>query len=166
VAANEARKRALADRIQHVTGGTLAGKRIGILGVAFKAETDDIRDAAALTLIPELQKRGAALAAFDPVAMDNGRQVFQSVQWCADAYSAAIGADVVVILTEWNVFRGLDLKRLARDMRQPVMVDYRNLFTPNDIKGSGLSYHSIGRASVMPPDQSQASVIPFKSGAV
>ena len=166
VAANEARKRALADRIQDVTGGTLAGKRIGILGVAFKAETDDIRDAAALTLIPELQKRGAALAAFDPVAMDNGRQVFQSVQWCADAYSAAIGADVVVILTEWNVFRGLDLKRLARDMRQPVMVDYRNLFTPNDIKGSGLSYHSIGRASVMPPDQSQASVIPFKSGAV
>jgi UDPglucose 6-dehydrogenase len=166
VAANEARKRALADRIQHVAGGTLSGKRIGLLGIAFKAETDDIRDAAALTLIPELQKRGAALAAFDPVAMDNARQVFQSVQWCADAYSAAIGADVVVILTEWNVFRGLDLKRLARDMRAPVMVDFRNLFTMGDIKGSGLAYHSIGRASVLPPEQAEASVIPFKLGTV
>ncbi len=161
VAANEARKRALADRIQHVAGGTLAGKRVGILGIAFKAETDDIRDAAALTLIPELQRRGAALAAFDPVAMDNARQVFQSVQWCADAYSAAIGADVVVVLTEWNVFRGLDLKRLARDMREPVMVDYRNLFTPNDIKGSGLSITrsaappSCRRISLRPPSSLQ-----------
>lgn len=166
VAANEARKRTLADRIQHVAGGSLAGKKIGILGVAFKAETDDIRDAAALTLIPELQRRGAAIAAFDPVAMDNGRQAFQSVQWCADSYSAAIGADVVVILTEWNVFRGLDLKRLARDMREPVMVDLRNLFNIGDVKGSGLSYHSIGRASVLPRDPADASVIPFKSGMV
>jgi UDPglucose 6-dehydrogenase len=166
VSANEARKRALADRIQQAAGGTLAGKKIALLGIAFKAETDDIRDAAALTVIPELQKRGAALAAFDPVAMDNGRQAFQSVQWCADAYSAAMGADAVVILTEWNVFRGLDLKRLARDMREPVMVDFRNLFTVSDLKGSGLVYHSIGRASVLPPEASKAAVIPFKSGAL
>ena len=166
VTANEARKRALADRIQQAAGGTLAGKKIALLGIAFKAETDDIRDAAALTVIPELQKRGAALAAFDPVAMDNGRQAFQSVQWCADAYSAALGADVVVILTEWNVFRGLDLGRLARDMREPVMVDFRNLFTVGDVKGSGLVYHSIGRASVLPPETSKAAVIPLKSGAV
>jgi UDPglucose 6-dehydrogenase len=86
----------LADRIQPAAGKTLARMKI-------------IRDAAALTVIPELQKRGAALTAFDPVAMDNGRQAFQFVQWCADAYSAALGADVVVVLTEWNVFRGLDL---------------------------------------------------------
>jgi UDPglucose 6-dehydrogenase len=145
---------------------SLAGKKIALLGIAFKAETDDIRDAAALTVIPELQKRGAAIAAFDPVAMDNGRQAFQSVQWCADAYSAALGADVVVVLTEWNVFRGLDLGRLARDMREPVMVDFRNLFTVGDVKGSGLVYHSIGRASVLPPETSKAAVIPFKSGAV
>jgi UDPglucose 6-dehydrogenase len=166
VAANEARKRALADRIQQAAGGTLAGKKIALLGIAFKAETDDIRDAAALTLAPELQKRGAALAAFDPVAMDNGRQAFQSVQWCADAYSAAMGADVVVILTEWNVFRGLDLGRLARGMREPVMVDFRNLFTVSDVKGSGLVYHSIGRASVLPQEASKAAVIPLMSGAV
>ena len=166
IGSNEARKRALADRIQQAAGGTLAGKKIAVLGIAFKAETDDIRDAAALTVIPELQKRGAALAAFDPVAMDNGRQAFQSVQWCADAYSAAIGADAVVILTEWNVFRGLDLKRLARDMRVPVMVDFRNLFMASNIKGSGLTYHSIGRASVLAAEATKADIISFKSATV
>jgi UDPglucose 6-dehydrogenase len=166
IGSNETRKRALADRIQQSAGGTLKDKKIALLGIAFKAETDDIRDAAALTVIPELQKRGAAIAAFDPVAMENGRQAFQSVQWCADAYSAAIGVDAVVILTEWNVFRGLDLKRLARDMRAPVMVDFRNLFTVSDVKDSGLAYHSIGRPSILPAEAAKADVIPFKSGKV
>jgi UDPglucose 6-dehydrogenase len=166
VAANEQRKQALTERIERAAGGSLSGKRVALLGIAFKAETDDIRDAASLTVIPELQKRGAAIAAFDPVAMDNGRQAFQSVQWCADAYSAAIGADVVVVLTEWNVFRGLDLRRLARDMREPVMVDFRNLFTLGDVKGTGLTYHSIGRASIKPDSDQASSVVPLKSGAV
>ncbi|MCX7351623.1 MAG: UDP-glucose/GDP-mannose dehydrogenase family protein [Alphaproteobacteria bacterium] len=155
-----------ADRIQQAVGGELAGKRVALLGIAFKAETDDIRDAAALTVIPELQRRGAAVAAFDPVAMDNGRQTFQSVQWCADAYSAAIGADAVVILTEWNVFRGLDLKRMARDMRQPVLVDFRNLFPIADARSSGMAYHSIGRPSVVPEADQKADILPFKSGTV
>ena len=166
ISANESRKRDLADRIQKVVGGTLAGKKIALLGIAFKAETDDIRDAAALTVIPELQRRGAAVAAFDPVAMDNGRQAFDEVQWCADAYSAAIGADAVVVLTEWNVFRGLDLKRLAKGMRQPVMIDFRNLFTLDDVKGSPMAYHSIGRTSQVPPESRKADIIPFKSGTV
>lgn len=165
IASNEARKRSLADRIAKAVGGTLKDKKIAILGIAFKADTDDIRDAAALTVIPELQQRGAAIAAFDPVAMDNGRQYFDGVQWCADAYSAVMGANAVVILTEWNVFRGLDLKRLARAMRDPVMVDFRNLFTLVDVRSSGLIYHSIGRASVLPPEV-RAEVIPFKSGTV
>jgi UDPglucose 6-dehydrogenase len=166
IAANEQRKVALADRVQQAVGGTLAGKRIAILGIAFKAETDDIRDAAALTVIPELQKRGASVAAFDPVAMDNGRQAFESVQWCADAYSAVIGSDAVVILTEWNVFRGLDLRRMARDMRQPVLIDFRNLFPISDVRNSGMAYHSIGRASVFPSGNAAADVFPFKSGTV
>jgi UDPglucose 6-dehydrogenase len=165
IAANEARKRALADRVQQAAGGSLRGRKIALLGIAFKAGTDDIRDAAALTLIPELQRRGASLAAFDPVAMDNGRQAFEAVQWCADSYSAAIGADAVVILTEWNVFRGLDLRRLAGGMREPVMVDLRNLFTPADIAGTGFTYHSVGRASLHPPPGAKADVIPFKPGA-
>ncbi len=166
IAANEARKRSLADRLQEAVGGALVGKRIGVLGIAFKAETDDIRDAAALALIPDLQQRGASVAAFDPVAMDNGRQTFEAVQWCADAYSAAIGADAVAILTEWNVFRGLDLKRMARDMRKPVLVDFRNLFTLGDARISGMVYHSIGRPSIVPDGAHEADVIPFKSGAV
>ena len=163
ISANEARKKALADRIQSAVGGDLRGKKIALLGIAFKAETDDIRDAAALTLIPELQKRGAAVAAFDPVAMDNGRNSFESVQWCADAYSAAIGADAVVVLTEWNVFRGLNLTRLGRDMRMKVMVDFRNLFTSADLSGSGLTYHSIGRSTQVPPASKGAEIIPLKS---
>jgi UDPglucose 6-dehydrogenase len=166
IAANEQRKAALADRIQHAVGGTLAGKRIALLGIAFKAETDDIRDAAALTLIPELQRRGALVTAFDPVAMDNGRQSFNAVQWCADAYSAAIGADAVAILTEWNVFRGLDLRRMARDMRQPVLIDFRNLFSTSDAKSSGMTYHSVGRASVFPSGDREADVIPFRNTMV
>ncbi len=161
--ANEARKKALADRIEEAVGGTLHGRKIAILGIAFKAETDDIRDAAALTVIPELQRRGAAVAAFDPVAMDNGRSTFESVQWCADAYSAAIGADAIVVLTEWNVFRGLDLRRLGKGMRQPVMVDFRNLFGIDDVKDTGFIYHSIGRAVVVPPADQNAEIIPFKS---
>jgi UDPglucose 6-dehydrogenase len=165
IASNEARKRSLADRIAKAVGGTLRDKKIAILGIAFKADTDDIRDAASLTVIPELQQRGAAIAAFDPVAMDNGRQYFDGVQWCADAYSAVMGANAVVILTEWNVFRGLDLKRLARAMRDPVMVDFRNLFTLADVRNSSLIYHSIGRGSVM-PSEARAEVIPFKSGTV
>lgn len=165
IASNESRKRSLADRIAKAVGGSLKDKKIAILGIAFKADTDDIRDAASLTVIPELQQRGAALAAFDPIAMDNGRKHFDGVQWCADAYSAVMGANAVVILTEWNVFRGLDLKRLARAMRDPVMVDFRNLFTLADVRNSGLIYHSIGRDSVVPPE-AKADVIPFKSGMV
>ena len=166
IASNEQRKHDLADRLQQAAGGSLAGKRIAVLGIAFKAETDDIRDAAALAVIPELQKRGASVAAFDPVAMDNGRQAFQSVQWCADAYSAAIGADAVAILTEWNVFRGLDLRRMARDMRQPVIVDFRNLFPLADAQAAGIVYHSIGRPSIRPAASHDAEVIPFKAGSV
>ena len=145
IEANERRKRGLTDRVAAAVGGKMDGKRIAVLGIAFKADTDDIRDAAALVLIPELQKKGAIVAAYDPVAMDNGRGQFDDVQWCADGYSAAIGADAVVILTEWNEFRGLDFARLAKTMRSPVMVDFRNLFSLEDLENSGLVYHSLGR---------------------
>jgi len=166
IAANETRKRRLADRIQQAVGGALQGKKIALLGIAFKAETDDIRDSAALALIPELQRRGAAIAAFDPVAMDNGRKAFESVQWCADAYSAVIGADAAVILTEWNVFRGLDLKRLGRGMRQPVLVDFRNLFPLSDAETAGIAYPSVGRQSIAAAALPEADIILFKSGTV
>jgi UDPglucose 6-dehydrogenase len=165
IAANELRKRALADRIQQAAGGSLQGKKVALLGIAFKAGTDDIRDAAALTLVPELQSRGATLAAFDPVAMDNGRKALHGLQWCADAYSAAIDADVLAILTEWNEFRGLDLRRIAKDMHTPVLIDFRNLFTPADIEGTGLIYHSIGRAKICSPSFPEAELISRKADA-
>ncbi len=148
IAANEARKTALVDRIEAAAGGSLKGRRIGVLGIAFKAETDDIREAAALAIIPELQRRGASIAAFDPVAMDNGRNAFDAVQWCADPYSVSVGADCVVMLTEWNVFRGIDLAKLTRGMRQPVVVDFRNLFSLADARLANVTYHSIGRPIV------------------
>jgi len=146
VEANERRKRSLTERVTNAVGGNLKGKRIAVLGIAFKADTDDIRDAASLVLIPELQAGGAVVAAYDPAAMDNGRTQFDDVQWCADAYSAAMDAAAVVILTEWNEFRGLDFTRLAKSMRAPVMVDFRNLFSLQDVENSGLVYHSLGRA--------------------
>ena len=94
--------------------------------------------------------------------MDNGRGAFESVQWCADAYSAVIGADAVVVLTEWNVFRGLNLARLVKDMRRPVMVDFRNLFAAGDVRDSGLTYHSVGRSAVSP--QKGKNIISIKAG--
>jgi UDPglucose 6-dehydrogenase len=143
----------LADRIQSVAGGTLARKKI-------------IRDAAALTVSPELHKRGTALAAFDPVAMDNGRQAVQSEQWCADAYSAALGVDVVVILTEWNVLRGLDLGRLARDMREPVMVDFPNLFSLTAVQPSDFIYQFLGRSFIVTPENREEEIVLLRSGAI
>jgi UDPglucose 6-dehydrogenase len=164
VAANEARKQHLVQRVAAAVGGTLDGRKITVLGIAFKADTDDIRDSSALTLIPGLQAGGARLAVFDPIAMDNGRQVFRDVEWCEDAYLAATGADAVVILTEWNLFRGLDLARLARVMRQPVLIDFRNLFLPDDALNAGLTYHSVGRPTVHAPGRTAAAVLPFRSG--
>lgn len=157
IAANEARKTALVDRIEAAAGGNLKGRRIGVLGIAFKAETDDIREAAALAIIPELQRRGASIAAFDPVAMDNGRNAFDAVQWCADPYSVSVAADCIVVLTEWNVFRGIDLAKLARGMRQPVVVDFRNLFSLADARLANVTYHSIGRPAVYARTAASAS---------
>lgn len=148
IRANEKRKETLVEKVCFAAGGEVSGMRIAIAGIAFKADTDDIRDAASLDLIPELQKRGAAIAAYDPAAMDNGREVFENVQWCADASSAAMDADVLVILTEWNEFRGLDLASIAGTMRTPVVVDFRNLFLDEDISGAGITYHSVGRSIV------------------
>ncbi len=149
IAANEARKFSLVDRIEKVVGGSLQGMKVAVLGVAFKADTDDIREAASLAVIPGLQRRGAAVSAYDPVAMDNGRKAFTGVTWCADPYSAASGADCVAVLTEWNEFRGLDLQKLGSGMHQPVVVDFRNLFRLDDAAAANLVYHSVGRPSVV-----------------
>jgi UDPglucose 6-dehydrogenase len=150
VEANEKRRAGIASRVAKVLGGQMAGKKVAVLGIAFKAETDDIRDAAALAVVPALQAMGAEISAYDPAAMEHGRKAFQNVSWCDDLYRAANAADLVLVLTEWNEFRGLDFAQLKSVMRQPVILDYRNLYIPQDVAKAGFEYHSLGRATQYP----------------
>src|SRR5690606_26207364 len=126
------------------------GKRIGVLGISFKPGTDDIRDAPALVVVPEFQYRGATVAAYDPAAMAVAAAAQPGVEWKQGAQETAVAADCLVILTEWNAFRGLDLANLASVMRTPVLVDMRNIFTVEEVAGTAFAYHSVGRAPVLP----------------
>ena len=157
VGANDKRKAALFARVAKLLGGSVASKRIAILGLAFKAETDDLRDAPALDLIPALKASGAQVIAYDPVVRSNGNSAFAGIEWAKTAYDAAQGADAVILLTEWNEFRGLDLARLAKSMRQPVMIDLRNLYSLADIAKTSFIYHSLGRQTIRPLIASPAS---------
>ena len=145
VAANERRRKSVAQRVATALGSATGESKIAILGIAFKADTDDIRDAAALEVIPALQALGASISVFDPAAMDQGRKIFSNVDWCEDMYSAAKDADAVVILTEWNEFRGVDFAKLKNAVRGPIIFDFRNLYQPDDVVKAGFSYHSLGR---------------------
>ena len=147
VLANERRRVAVAPRIAAVLGDAVQTSKIAILGIAFKADTDDIRDAAALEVIPALQALGATISVFDPAAMEHGRKTFSNVEWCNDIYSAAQNADAVVVLTEWNEFRGVDFAKLKKAVRGTIILDFRNLYLPDDVVKAGFSYHSLGRAS-------------------
>jgi len=146
---NRVRKQHLVARVAGVVGD-LTDKRVAVLGLTFKAGTDDMRDAAALELIPALQRRGARVAAYDPIGADAARSLLADIDYCADPYSAVEGADAVVVLTEWEAFRTLDLPRAAAAMAQPVMVDFRNLFAPDKAAAAGFTYASVGRAPVKP----------------
>lgn len=150
VAVNNQRQRDMAARVIKACNGSVAGKRIGILGVAFKPNTDDIREAPALVIIEELQKAGAKLAAHDPVAMDNARQVLKDVEWCDNPYAVAKGADALVLVTEWNEYRALQLDDLEATMKTPVLVDFRNVYKLPEMEQTGFRYVSVGRPEVQP----------------
>ena len=145
VGANDRRKAALFQRVTKALGGDVAHKRIAVLGLSFKAETDDLREAPAIDLIPALTAAKASIVAYDPVVRSNGNSAFAGIQWAETAYDAVKGADAVILLTEWNEFRGLDLIRLARSMREPVMIDLRNLYSITEIAKTCFIYHSLGR---------------------
>jgi UDPglucose 6-dehydrogenase len=147
VGVNERRKQAMAGRIINACGGNVSGKTIGILGVAFKPNTDDMRDAPSLDIIPALQMAGATVRAYDPEGMREARELLSDVVWCEGTYEALEGADLVVIITEWNEFRGLDLDRVKTLLTQPVMVDLRNIYDPVDMKNAGFTYFGIGRGT-------------------
>ncbi|MBT4019897.1 MAG: UDP-glucose/GDP-mannose dehydrogenase family protein [Alphaproteobacteria bacterium] len=149
VGVNDRRKHAMAGRIIDACGGDVNGKTVGILGVAFKPNTDDMRDAPSLDIIPALQKAGATVRAYDPEGMREAKEMLQDVEWCDGTYEALEGADVVAIITEWNEFRGLDLDRVKSLLTQPIMVDLRNIYDPVDMKNAGFAYFGIGRGTAM-----------------
>lgn len=150
VAANEDRKARMADKIIAACGGDVRGKKIGILGVAFKPNTDDMRDAPALTIIPVLQQAGAIVAAYDPEAMETAQPLLQDVQWCDNAYDVAKDADALALLTEWNEFRALDIARIGQEMKAKCIVDLRNIYKIDEMKNKGFHYVSIGRQEILP----------------
>ncbi|MCB1446956.1 MAG: UDP-glucose/GDP-mannose dehydrogenase family protein [Rhizobiaceae bacterium] len=142
---NENRKRAMALRVLDACNGSVRGKTIAVLGLAFKADTDDMRDSPAIPLIQALQDFGATVRAYDPEAMDNAQGIFSHVTFCDDAMDAATGADAVVILTEWQEFRELNLLKLRSRVAAPLLVDFRNLLSEDAAVASGFDYWCIGR---------------------
>jgi len=150
VAVNDARKDRMAQRIIRACGGSVEGKTVAVLGLTFKPNTDDMRESASLTIIPALQRAGASIRAFDPEGMKEAEKLLDGVTFCGAAYEAMEGADAVVIVTEWNEFRALDLRRVRALLRSPTVVDLRNIYKPADMAEAGFFYFSIGRRSVEP----------------
>ena len=145
---NEQRKLQMAEKIERAFGG-VKGKTLAVLGLTFKPNTDDMRDAPSLLILPWLKDRGAKLRAYDPEGMNEAKRHLD-VQMCSDAYAAIDGADGVVILTEWNEFRALDLKRMRQLLKRPLMVDLRNIYRPEEMAAGGFTYVSVGRPDVRP----------------
>jgi UDPglucose 6-dehydrogenase len=146
-AVNDNRKRAMARKVAAVFGGNLRGKTIGILGLTFKPNTDDMRESPSIPLITALQDLGASIKAYDPEGMEQARSELSDVTYCNGPYSCAEGADALVIVTEWEQFRALDLPRLKREMACPVIVDLRNIYRPEEVAAHGFRYESVGRTS-------------------
>ncbi|MGB3723255.1 MAG: UDP-glucose/GDP-mannose dehydrogenase family protein, partial [Pacificimonas sp.] len=142
---NHERKRAMARRVIDACGGSVAGKTVAALGLAFKPNTDDMRDSPSLDILPMLIEAGAKVVAHDPAAMTAATPMLPGVEMAATAYDALQGADVAVLITEWNEYRALDLERVKAAMAAPVFVDLRNVYPPGDMRGAGFTYTSIGR---------------------
>ena len=148
VKVNDTRKKAMASRVMAACGGSVAGKTIAVLGVTFKPNTDDMRDAPSLVIVPALRAAGATVRVFDPVGMDEARKLLDDVTWGESAYEIMDGADALVIITEWNEFRALDLGRVKAALRAPVMIDLRNIYSPAEMRAAGIAYTGVGRAPV------------------
>jgi UDPglucose 6-dehydrogenase len=145
VQVNDARKKAMADRVVTAMGGSVKGKTIGVLGLAFKPNTDDMRDAPSLDIIPALQAAGARVKAYDPESMHEAGKMLTEVDFCDGPYHAVDGADALVLITEWDQFRALDFDRVKKLLKTPTVVDLRNVYQPADMKRRGFNYVSVGR---------------------
>jgi UDPglucose 6-dehydrogenase len=142
---NDARKRRMADRIAAACGGDLEGRTLAVLGLTFKPNTDDMRDSPALSILPALHEAGARIRAFDPEGMAEAKKLMPELDYCSDAYATMEGADALVLITEWNEFRALDLARVKTLLRRPLVIDLRNVYPPEEMTAAGVVYHSIGR---------------------
>jgi UDPglucose 6-dehydrogenase len=143
---NAAQKARMTRKIRKALGGSVAGKTIGVLGLAFKPETDDIRDSPAITIISKLVEQGALVRAHDPQAMDEAAKLLAGVTFCANPYEACQDADALVLMTEWNEYRALDLYRIKDLLKAPLFIDLRNVYRPAAMRRLGFDYHSVGRA--------------------
>lgn len=148
VEVNEARKVRMVDKVIEAAGGSVEGKTVAVLGLTFKPNTDDMRDSPSLEIVPGLQARGAVVRAFDPQGMKEAKTLLNGVTWCEGPYEAMEGADLLAIVTEWNVFRALDLDRIKALLTTPVMVDLRNIYNPVEMAQAGFDYFSVGRPPV------------------
>jgi len=133
------------DKISAVMGGDLKGKTLAVLGLSFKPNTDDMRDAPSVTIIDALVKLGATVKAYDPVAMEEAAKVISGVEFCPGPYECADGADALILMTEWNQFRIMDLQKLKHTLKTPIIIDLRNVYEPEKIRGEGFRYASVGR---------------------
>jgi UDPglucose 6-dehydrogenase len=145
IAINDQRKRAVARKIVRAMGGDVRGKTVALLGLTFKPNTDDMREAPSLYIIQALQDAGATIRAYDPAGMEPAKKLVHDVAFEHDPYDAARGADALVIVTEWSAFRALDLAHIRELLRSPLIVDLRNIYPPDEVKAHGLQYVSIGR---------------------
>ena len=149
---NDRRKHRMAEKIVAFMGGSVAGKTIAVLGVTFKPNTDDMRDAPSLVILPALMAAGATVRAYDPVGMEEAARHIEGVSWCEGAYEAMEGADAAVVLTEWNEFRGLSVERMQQVLARPVMIDLRNIYEPKDMVEAGFRYTCVGRPTPEPEE--------------
>ena len=144
---NDNRKRAMARKVSSAAGGSLRGKTVAVLGLTFKPDTDDMREAPSIPLVTGLLDMGAKVRAHDPVGMEQARRELPNIEYCDNPYNCALGADVVVIVTEWTQFRALDLARLKREMAGTLFIDLRNIYSPQEIEACGFIYESVGRGA-------------------
>ena len=151
VEVNESRARRMIEKVEAACGGSVTGKRIAVLGITFKPNTDDIRESPGLGILAGLLERGARVSAFDPKGMETARSLFDGVDWCEDAYAAMADADCLAIVTEWNEFRALDVARIRRLMKTPAMVDMRNIYELDEMEGASFDYRSVGRRTIEGP---------------
>jgi UDPglucose 6-dehydrogenase len=151
VAVNDQRKAKMVERVARALGGEVKGKRVGVLGLAFKPNTDDMREAPSIPIVKALVERGAEVSAYDPVARQQAELVLSGVEFADDAYAAADGADALVIVTEWDEFRALDLDRVAASLRGKILIDLRNVYDRSEAEAAGLTYYGIGRGRPVNP---------------